>query len=65
MSEDSMSVISEIPGTTSVFSGKITHAERNLSRMEQNKTKEVYDTRQDNTFADAEYARKHKDAKRK
>jgi len=41
VSEDSMSVISEMPGTTSVFSGKITHAERNLSRMEQNKTKEV------------------------
>lgn len=45
MSEDSMSVISEIPGTTSVFSGKITHAERNLSRMEQNKTKEVENLR--------------------
>ena len=37
MSEsDNMSVISEMPGTgmPSVFAGKVTHAERNLNRMD-------------------------------
>lgn len=36
MSEsDNMSVISEMPGgMPSVFNGKVTHAERNLSRMD-------------------------------
>jgi len=31
---DTMSVISEISGMPSVFGGKVTHAERNLTRMD-------------------------------
>ena len=37
MGGDDMSVISEAP---SVFTGKITHAERNLTKLEGNKAKE-------------------------
>ena len=36
--DDGLSVISETP---SVFTGKITHAERNLTRMEGNRAKEL------------------------
>ena len=35
---DDLSVISETP---SVFTGKVTHAERNLSKMEGNRAKEL------------------------
>ncbi len=35
---DGLSVISE---TNSVFSGKITHAEKNLTKIDQNRTKEM------------------------
>ena len=38
--DDTLSVISEVPNP-SVFSGKITHAERNLTRMEGNRAKEL------------------------
>ena len=40
---DNMSVMSEMPGggVPSVFSGKVTHAERNLSRMDQGRQKEM------------------------
>ena len=36
--DDTLSVISEAP---SVFTGKITHAERNLTRLEGNRAKEL------------------------
>lgn len=36
--DDTMSVISETP---SVFTGKITHAERNLTKLEGNRAKEL------------------------
>ena len=35
---DDLSVISETP---SVFTGKVTHAERNLTKMEGNRAKEL------------------------
>jgi ElaB/YqjD/DUF883 family membrane-anchored ribosome-binding protein len=35
---DGLSVISEVP---SVFSGKITHAEKNLTKLDTNKSKEL------------------------
>lgn len=35
---DGLSVISE---TNSVFTGKITHAEKNLTKIDQNRTKEL------------------------
>lgn len=38
MGDDTMSVISETP---SVFTGKVTHAERNLTRMDGNRAKEL------------------------
>ena len=38
MADDTMSVISETP---SVFTGKVTHAERNLTRMDGNRAKEL------------------------
>ena len=40
MGNDDLSVISENP-TPSVFAGKITHAERNLTKMEGNRAKEL------------------------
>ena len=36
--DETLSVVSEAP---SVFTGKITHAERNLTRMEGNRAKEL------------------------
>lgn len=38
MMNDGLSVISE---TNSVFTGKITHAEKNLTKIDQNRTKEL------------------------
>ncbi len=35
---DGLSVISEVP---SVFTGKVTHAEKNLTKLDTNKTKEL------------------------
>jgi len=41
---DGLSVISE---TNTVFTGKITHAEKNLNKMDQNRTKELELTRKE------------------
>lgn len=38
MGDDTMSVYSETP---SVFAGKVTHAERNLTRIDGNRAKEL------------------------
>ena len=52
--DDTLSVISEVPNP-SVFSGKITHAERNLTRMEGNRAKELETVKRQLTEKDEEY----------
>lgn len=42
--DDTLSVISEAP---SVFTGKVTHAERNLTRIEGNRAKELEQAKKD------------------
>jgi hypothetical protein len=44
MMNDGMSVISEV---NSVFTGKITHAEKNLTKLDTNKSKELEILRRD------------------
>ena len=43
---DGLSVISEV--TNSVFTGKITHAEKNLTKLDSNKSKELEQLRKEN-----------------